>query len=173
MSSNTPPLLDKEGLYAYVFRRLGAPQRNVELLREAMDELFNDSMAWFSAWKGVRKQIIAPINANNNKYNLFDIAPDIDTVITVDFQNNNYTLSNLYSFGMFDTVGFPAGLIGYGSGGFGGGASAAVGGIASSYVQSLQYIEQLTRIFSGDGDFSQENNIPQCGFWGRHTCSDS
>lgn len=158
MPSNSPPQMSKDELFQWCARRLGGPRRDLtDLVLDNYEDALEAALRWFSAKKGLQKQKIVSIYGGKNSYNIFnEIGPDVDTILSIDFQNNKYSLDNLYSFGMWPgSPGFPvsSGSFGLGSGG------GYNGGNLSSYLQSVQYLATAEKVLSADPDFTVDDGV--------------
>lgn len=137
-------LMDDEQLYDWILRRLNAPIWKVELCQEHVEDAIEWAKRWFAAKKGVKKLFDMDVEANVTCY---ELDCDIDTVLDVAFAQSKLDLSLIFSpFTLLEEK-IPYDVF----------ASGGSGGLYSSYVQSLGYIEMAKRILSAEFEWFQEN----------------
>lgn len=142
-------LMNETELRQWVLRRLGAPIHKVELCEAHVTDAVEQARRWFSAKKGQKRQIFVPINAAQVEYDLDTIDRQIDTVLDVAFSQSKLDLSLIFSpFTLLEEK-IPYDVF----------ASGGSGGLYSSYVQSLQYIEMAKRILSAELEWRQDGRI--------------
>jgi hypothetical protein len=146
MSTVTQTLMNESELRQWVLRRLGAPIHKVELCEEHVTDAVEQARRWFSAKKGQKKQVFVSINSAQVEYDLDAIDPQIDVILDVAFFEQKLDLSLIFSpFTLLEEK-IPYDVF----------ASGASGGLYSSYVQSLQYIEMAKRILSAELEWRQD-----------------
>ena len=140
-------LLNDEELFQWILRRLGAPIWKVELCEEHVNDAIEWAKRWFAAKKGVRRMFTVQVLPGVVCYDLEAISDcEIDTVLEVAFGESKLDLSLIFSpFTLLEEK-IPYDVF----------ASGASGGLYSSYVQSLQYIETAKRILSAELEWYQE-----------------
>lgn len=145
MSQVDCPLMNEEELAQWILRRLGAPVIKVELCAQHIVDSIEEAKRWFSAKKGAREIIPIQGYANVVEYEL----PDrVDTVLDVSFMQAKLDLSLIFSpFTLLEEK-IPYDVF----------ASGGSGGLYSSYVQSLQYVEMAKRILSAELEWRQERS---------------
>lgn len=136
-------LMTEEELSQWILRRLGGGVLKVELCLAHIHDAIGEAKRWFSARKGAREMITIPALSGVVEYEL----PDrVDTVLDVAFGQSKIDLSLVFSpFTLLEEK-VPYDVF----------ASGASGGLYSSYVQSMQYIEMAKRILSAELEWRQE-----------------
>lgn len=152
MTAQTPGslntgLLTAPELRIWILKRLGAPIIEVELDEQLLDTCIDDARHWFAAKKGVIRVWEFYAQPNQSEYQLPD---DVNTVTEVAFTESALDLSLSMAPGFF----LPDQQIPYHAL-----AAPNSGGLYSSYVQSLQYIEMGKRILGIELDWSQDGRI--------------
>jgi len=137
------PLMNKEELKCWILRRLGAPQRDVELYDENLNDAIDDAIRWFTAKKGLRKQKEVDILAGQNVY---DVPEDSDLILDVAFNANPYDFSYLFTPYLFPDQQIPYNTF----------AAPLSQGVYSTFVQNIQYIEMAKRVLGAELDWRQE-----------------
>lgn len=139
-------LMNETELRQWVLRRLGAPIHKVELCEEHVTDAVEQARRWFSAKKGQKKQVFVQVASSQVEYDIDAIDSQIDTVLDVSFSQSKLDLSLIFSpFTLLEEK-IPYDVF----------ASGASGGLYSSYVQSLQYIEMAKRILSAEFEWRQD-----------------
>lgn len=137
-------LLNRAELGQWILRRLGAPVWKVELCQEHIDDAIEQAVRWFAAKKGV--QGLFTINAVPNQV-CYDLNGQVDKVLDVAFTEAKLDLSLVFSpFTLLEEK-IPYDVF----------ASGGSGGLYSSYVQALQYIEMAKRVLSAELEWTQVN----------------
>lgn len=143
-------LMDREQLYEWILRRLGAPFWDIELCQDHVKDAVEMAVRWFAAKKGVTKLFPVQVNAGQVEY---ELDCEVDRVIDVAYETNKLDLSLIFSpFTLLEEK-IPYDVF----------ASGGSGGLYSSYVQSLQYIEMAKRILSAEFEWTeikQGNEVP-------------
>lgn len=135
-------LMNREELEQWILRRLGAPIWKVELCQEHVSDAVETAVRWFAAKKGVQKLFTIQAAPSQVEY---ELDQEIDKVIEVAFGEKKLDLSLIFSpFTLLEEK-IPYDVF----------ASGGSGGLYSSYVQSLQYIEMAKRILSAELEFTQ------------------
>ncbi len=70
---------DREAIIEYVKRKLGYPKVNIELTPEQLVDSFGDSIRWFISGKGMVKELVMPVTADQE----YILPPDVDTIIRI------------------------------------------------------------------------------------------
>lgn len=138
-------LMDRDQLQEWILRRLGAPMWKIELCDQHIKDAIETAVRWFAAKKGVQQLFPMSIAAGQVEYQL-DCS--IDKVLDVIPEANKLDLSLIFSpFTLLEEK-IPYDVF----------ASGGSGGLYSSYVQSLQYIETAKRILSAEFEWTQIND---------------
>lgn len=140
-------LLDDVELFQWILRRLGAPIWKVELCEEHVTDAIEWAKRWFAAKKGTKELFTTQTLSGVVSYDLEEISDcRIDTVLDVAFGQTKLDLSLIFSpFTLLEEK-IPYDVF----------ASGGSGGLYSSYVQSLGYIEVAKRILSAELEWYQE-----------------
>lgn len=138
-------LMDDDQLGQWVLRRLGGGVLKVELCQDHLVDAIEHAKRWFAAKKGAKEIFAIEAMPGVVEY----LLPDrIDTVIDVSFLQSKMDLSMIFSpFTMLEEK-IPYDVF----------ASGGSGGLYSSYVQALGYIEQAKRILSAELEWRQERS---------------
>ena len=148
MSYQSFVLKDEAELQQWLLRRLGAPLLKVELTADHLHDNIEDAKRWFAAKKGWRRFFTMNTIAGKGSYPL---PLDCDVVIDVAFSYNPTDLAFLalpywvpgengqIPYSVFNVAGHS-------------------GGMYSSYMQTLQYIESAKKVLSAEQDWRQENH---------------
>ena len=136
-------LMDEAALSQWILRRLGGGVLKVELCQAHVDDAIADGKRWFTAKKGAKEILFIEAQPSVVEYEL----PDrVDTIIDVSFMQAKMDLSLIFSpFTLLEEK-IPYDVF----------ASGGSGGLYSSYVQSMQYIEMAKRILSAELEWRQE-----------------
>ena len=135
-------LMDRAELKQWILRRLGAPFWDIELCKDHVEDAVEMAVRWFAAKKGVYKLFSIALLPSVVEYSLDS---EIDKVIDVACEANKLDLSLIFSpFTLLEEK-IPYDVF----------ASGGSGGLYSSYVQSLQYIEMSKRILSAEFEWTQ------------------
>lgn len=138
-------LLSREQLEQWILRRLGAPMWKIELCGEHVSDAVESAVRWFAAKKGVYQLFTVDMLSGVVEY---ELDCDVDRVIEVVPTQQRLDLSLVFSpFTLLEEK-IPYDVF----------ASGGSGGLYSSYVQSLQYIETAKRILSAEFEWYQINN---------------
>jgi hypothetical protein len=136
--------MNREELQEWILRRLGAPMWNIELCEEHIKDAIETAVRWFAAKKGVMQTFSVNVVSSQTEY---ELDCKIDKVIDVYPELKKLDLSLVFSpFTLLEEK-IPYDVF----------ASGASGGLYSSYVQSLQYIDMAKRILSADFTWWQIN----------------
>lgn len=135
-------LMDRAELKQWILRRLGAPLWKIQLCEEHVDDAIEQAVRWFAGKKGVQKLFNVQTYARQVCY---DLDCEIDKVLDVAFTTNKMDLSLIFSpyTGMEEKIPYDV---------FAAGSS---GGLYSSYVQSMQYVEMAKRILGAELEWTQ------------------
>jgi len=138
-------LMNREELGEWILRRLGAPFWDIELCKDHVKDAVENSVRWFAGKKGVMK--LFPIQAQSGVVE-YQLDSEIDRVIDVAYETNKLDLSLIFSpFTLLEEK-IPYDVF----------ASGGSGGLYSSYVQALQYIETAKRILSAEFEWTEIND---------------
>lgn len=139
--------MDQAGLVLWIYRRLGSPYLKVELDPDHVDDAIENSRRWFAAKKGVSKTISFPVQSGESQYTLPD---GIDQVQDIAFQTSSLDLSlAFYPYTWLDGAPIPYDTF----------SVPQSGGLYSSIVQTLQYVEEAKRILGAEQEWRQEGRI--------------
>ena len=138
------PLMSKDELIIWIASRLGAPRLEVELTEENYEDAIAEALRWFTAFKGVTMTMKVSITASVNEYPIPD---EVDKITDVIFPSSKLDFAYLYT-----PYVFPDQLIPYNA--F---SAPQSGGIYSSWVQNMEYIDMAKRIMGSEPDWRQEN----------------
>jgi hypothetical protein len=137
------PLMNEEMLAQWILRRLGAPLLRVELTEMHLTDAIEDAKRWFSAKKGVKRQMLMQMSPGKVEYTLPD---EVDTVLDVAFPVAPMDISMVFSpFVLIDDK-VPYDVF----------AAPGSMGVYSSFTQTLQYVETAKRILGAEPDWRQE-----------------
>jgi|WetSurMetagenome_2_1015567.scaffolds.fasta_scaffold02643_7 hypothetical protein len=137
-------LMTREELAPWIMRRLGAPVWKIEVCEGHITDAIEQAVRWFSAKKGVQKLFTMQMFSSQVEY---DLDCEIDRVLDVVPTVQKMDLSLIFSpFTLLEEK-IPYDVF----------ASGGSGGLYSSYVQALQYIETAKRILSADFEWYQIN----------------
>lgn len=138
-------LMNEDELTQWILRRLGGGVLKVELCEAHVQDAVADAKRWFTAKKGAKEIFVLEAQPAVVEYELPDRA---DTILDVAFMQSKLDLSLIFSpFTLLEEK-IPYDVF----------ASGGSGGLYSSYVQSLQYIEQAKRILSAELEWRQERS---------------
>lgn len=138
-------LLNREELGEWILRRLGAPFWEIELCQDHVTDAVEMAVRWFAAKKGVFK--LFPIQTVSGVVE-YQLDCEIDRVIDVVPEVQKLDLSLIFSpFTLLEEK-IPYDVF----------ASGGSGGLYSSYVQTLQYVETAKRILSADFEWYEIND---------------
>jgi hypothetical protein len=136
-------------LKSWILRRLGSPVTKVCLDALQLDDAVEEAIRWFAAKKGVDKDVTIDLFAGQVEYRMPD---DCDMVLDVAFQVSPLDISLIfapYNVAQDSKVPYSA---------FTAGSS---GGLYSSLLQSLQYVEMAKRMINAERNwlYFQHKNI--------------
>jgi hypothetical protein len=138
-------LMNREELGEWILRRLGAPFWDIELCQEHVKDAVEMAVRWFAAKKGVSKLFTIRTSPSVVEYTLDS---EVDRVIDVAYETHKLDLSLIFSpFTLLDEK-IPYDVF----------ASGGSGGLYSSYVQALQYIEMAKRVLSAEFEWYEIND---------------
>lgn len=147
-------LMDSAALQQWILRRLGAPLVKVELTDDDLTDAVEDASRWFTAKKGYKDFVMAPLLANTVDYQLPDF---IDTVIDITFTDTSISIQKLVDpMALIDGL-IPANVLGGGLGGLGGWGNG--GGMLSAYAQTIQYLRLAREVLNGDYEWRQDGRV--------------
>lgn len=144
MTVNT--LMNEEQLLKWMLRRLGAPLLKVELTQCHFEDNISDAKHWFSAKKGVKRQMVFATEPGKVEYKLPD---EVDTVLDVAFSVPPLDISTVFY--PFATQGESIPYNAF--------MAPGSGGLYSSYTQTLMYVETAKRILGAEPDWRQEGRL--------------
>lgn len=141
--------MNESELRHWILRRLGSPVTKVCLDALQLDDAVEEAIRWFAAKKGVDKDVTIDLFAGQVEYRMPD---DCDMVLDVAFQVSPLDISLIfapYNVAQDSKVPYSA---------FTAGAS---GGLYSSLLQSLQYVEMAKRMINAERNwiYFQHKNI--------------
>lgn len=138
-------LMNREELGQWILRRLGAPFWEIELCKEHVTDAVEQAVRWFAAKKGVSKlYTIATVPATVE----YQLDCEVDRVLDVAYETHRLDLSLIFSpFTLLEEK-IPYDVF----------ASGGSGGLYSSYVQALQYIEMAKRVLSAEFEWYEIND---------------
>lgn len=125
---------------------MGAPQWKVEATEDQLEDCVEDAKRWFSAKKGVKKQMFMAVNSGQSDYLLPDYA---DTVLDVAFPVPAMDLSLIFAPFMLIDEKVPYDVF----------AAPGSAGLYSTFTQTLQYVEMAKRILGAEADWRQEGRM--------------
>jgi hypothetical protein len=136
--------MDEAELEIWILRRLGAPFLKIELTKSHLDDAVEDARKWFAAKKGAQKQVTIPIVPGQTEYQLPD---GVDTVQNLAMMATSLDLSlAFYPYTWIDGSPIPYDTF----------STPQSGGLYSSLVQTLQYVEEAKRILGAEPEWWQE-----------------
>lgn len=137
-------LLNEEQLQQFILRELGAPQLQVALVQEDLDQAIDQAKRWFAAKKGFKKTTLMQVFANVTEY---ELPSDVDTVIDLSLPSRPTDFSRVIDpLGLLDAS-IPYNLF----------PAPAAGGLFSTYAQALMYIKASKRITGGEEEWYQQD----------------
>jgi hypothetical protein len=138
-------LLNREELGEWILRRLGAPFWEIELCQQHVTDAVEQAVRWFAAKKGVSKLFTVQTLPGVVEY---ELDCEVDRVIDVAYETHKLDLSLIFSpFTLLEEK-IPYDVF----------ASGGSGGLYSSYVQALQYIEMAKRVLSAEFEWTEIKN---------------
>lgn len=138
-------LMSRQDLYEWILRRLGAPFWKIELCQQHVLDAIEQAVRWFAAKKGVSKLFTLRTASSVVEYQLDS---EIDRVLDVAYETHKLDLSLIFSpFTLLEEK-IPYDVF----------AAGGSGGLYSSYVQALQYIEQAKRVLSAEFEWYEIND---------------
>lgn len=130
--------LTEQDLKKWILRRLGAPVTRVCLDALQLDDAVEEAIRWFAAKKGVDKDITIDLFAGQVEYRMPD---DCDMVVDVAFQVSPLDISLIFApYNIAQDERVPYSVFTQGSS----------GGLYSSLLQSLQYVEMAKRMVNAE-----------------------
>lgn len=139
--------MDESALKRWILKRLGAPFLKIELTDETLGDAIETARRWFAAKKGISKTISLPVQSGETQYTIPD---GIDQVQDVAFQTSSLDLSlAFYPYTWLDGAPIPYDTF----------SVPQSGGLYSSIVQTLQYVEEAKRILGAEQEWRQEGRI--------------
>jgi hypothetical protein len=143
MAYPIPHLLNEEELKGWILRRLGAPFLRVELDADHLNDIVEYAKHWFSAKKGIKKQLQINVVAGQVDY----VLPDyVDTVLDVSFPVPPMDISLIFSPFILVDDKVPYDVF----------AAPSAVGVYSSFTQTLQFVEMAKRVLGAEPNWSQE-----------------
>lgn len=138
------PYYNEDELQQYILRTLGAPQVAVELTQDDLDDAIEQAKRWFAAKKGVKKFTNISVVSGISEYQLPE---DVDVVIDVMFMPDNLSFAAITDPLLLINGAIPYNRI------FG---DPSTMGLFSTYLQSMQYLEEAKKIVGSDLDWRQD-----------------
>jgi hypothetical protein len=135
-------VMNREELWKWILRRLGAPLWKVELTQEHLDDSIESAVRWFAAKKGVYRLGALVTLPGKVEYTL---APEVNVVLDVIFEAPQSDISLIFSPFLLLDEKVPYDVF----------AAPQSIGLYSSYTQTLQYVETAKRILSAELDWQQ------------------
>lgn len=151
MASNSY-LMNEEALMDWILEMLGGDFVKVELYDESLRSAIESARRWFAAKKGVQQSFTIDVMSDQSVYDLPD---GIDTVQDIFFAASQLDIGQGFYSQLWDNASFGY-LAPYGFGNYGTGLAPESGGLYSSIVQTVQYIEMAKRILNVEADWRQE-----------------
>lgn len=139
-------LLTESQLHEFILRELGAPQVQVDLIQEDLDNAVDQSKRWFSSKKGFKKTVQMQLLSNVTEY---ELPADVDTVVELSFPARSTDFTALVDPLRLLDVSIPYNFF----------TSPASGGMFSSYAQAIQYLKTGRRIIGAEVEWSQLGKI--------------
>lgn len=139
-------LMNEEELQQWILRRLGAPFWKVELTADHLTDAVEHARRWFSAKKGVHRQMMMPYWSGLTEYKLED---QVDTVLDVVFPVPSMDISMVFSPYILQDEKVPYDVF----------AAPSSMGLYSTYTQTVQYVEMAKRILGAEPDWRQEGRL--------------
>lgn len=136
-------LMNAQQLKAWILRRLGAPFLKVELCDANLDDVVEEAKRWFTARKGVKRQMIMPIHSNVTEYELPD---DVEIVLDVAFPVPPLDISLIFSPFLLVDEKVPYDVF----------AAPSSAGLYSSFTQTIAYVEMAKRVLGAESEWRQE-----------------
>ena len=140
----TTNLMTDAQLQQWILRRLGAPFWKVELTADHLEDAIEQARRWFSAKKGVKRQMDMTFFSGIPQYKLPD---QVDIVLDVSFPVNPMDISLVFSPYILQDEKVPYDVF----------AAPSAAGIYSSYTQTVQYVEMAKRILNAEADWRQDD----------------
>lgn len=139
-------LMNEAELGQWILRRLGAPVWPVQICDDHVNDAIATAKRWFAAKKGVIGRYVIQAQTGTPDY---DLADEVDVVLDVAFLQQRLDLTLVFSpFTLLEEK-IPYDVF----------ASGGSGGLYSSYVQTLQYIETAKRILSAELEWRQDRGV--------------
>jgi hypothetical protein len=130
--------LTEQDLKKWILRRLGSPVTRVCLDALQLDDAVEEAIRWFAAKKGVDRDITIDLFAGQVEYRMPD---DCDMVVDVAFQVSPLDISLIFApYNIAQDERVPYSVFTQG----------ASGGLYSSLLQSLQYVEMAKRMVNAE-----------------------
>jgi len=130
-------LMTEPELKQWIVRRLGGPVACVELDDVQLDDAVSEAKHWFSAKKGVDRDITIDLFSGQVEYTMPE---DCDAVIDVSFQVSPLDISLIFAPHIIADEKIPYNAF----------AAPSSAGLYSSLVQALQYVEMSKRILNAE-----------------------
>ena len=130
-------LMTEPEIKEWILRRLGAPILKIALDECHLDDAVEESLRWIASKKGVEREITIDLFYGQVEYKMPD---DCDMVLDVAFQVSPLDISLIFAPYNSADEKIPYSVF----------AAGATGGLYSSLVQSLQYVEMAKRIIGAD-----------------------
>jgi len=132
--------MNEEELKSWVLRQLGAPRLAIELHPCHLDDIYNDALDWFLAYKGLEKIYFFDVYKGQV---LYDPPEDADVVINIIEPSPPYDLGIVFSPYTVVDEKVPYDVF----------AAPEAVGIYSSYAQALQYSRTASQVLSAEFDW--------------------
>lgn len=134
---------DRKALKEWILRKLGAPILKVELTEAHLEDAIEDALRWLAAKKGVPNVVEIQLVPGETEYAL---PADADVVTDVIMTEPTFDLASVF----YPTMGLLDGQVPFNL------YATAAMGVASDYVQVLQYLETLRRVAGSEAEWTQE-----------------
>lgn len=131
-------LMSEAELKQWILRRLGSPVTRVCLDALQLDDAVEEAMRWFAAKKGVDRDMTMDLYAGKVEYKMPD---DCDMVLDVAFQVSPLDISLIFApYNIAQDEKVPYSVF----------SAGATGGLYSSLLQSMQYVEMAKRMINAE-----------------------
>lgn len=131
-------LMTEPELKKWILRRLGSPVTRVCLDALQVDDAVEEAMRWFAAQKGVDRDMTIDLFAGQVEYQMPD---DCDAVLDVAFQVSPLDISLIFApYNIAQDEKVPYSVF----------TAGATGGLYSSLLQSIQYVEMAKRMINAE-----------------------
>jgi hypothetical protein len=144
VSTTSSQLLNKDELKLWILRHMGAPLIKVEITDGQLEDVIEDARRWFSAKKGVKRQLLLAVNSGKSQY---ELPEEVDTVLDVAHPSSVLDFSLLLSpFTFLDEQQIPYQIY----------AAPRSGGLYSTLAQAIQSVGIAKRVMGAEQDWRQD-----------------